>query len=82
MLSSTRDVNPGDVLHVGERRLVAIESTPDGISCVYYHAGLGPHYVVLPHATLNKRMYENEAIGARESWWNTHPDMTGKYREF
>lgn len=72
----------GDIIHVLDRRLEVIENRPDALVCQYYHKGLGPYQVALPHANVERRMYENEDIGARESWWLWHPDITGEYREF
>lgn len=79
---STRDANPGDVIHCGDKRLVVIDNNDSGLACIYYYNGIGPHHVVLPHASTHQRQYEDERIGSRESWWNYHPDMTGEYREF
>lgn len=81
LASSTRDMNPGDVLDCGERRVVVVDQTPEGLGVIWYTAaGEGPNYGVLPHATIYQQTYENEKL-TRDSWWDTHPDMTGKTGE-
>jgi hypothetical protein len=73
---STHNALPGDIIHVGaDRRVVVRENRDDGLLCIWYHEGLGPYQMLLPHAPTHNRLYELETISERDSYWDYHPDM-------
>jgi hypothetical protein len=80
-MTSTRDITPGDVIEVkagGDiRRLVVHENHEDGLVVIWFTPeGLGPYRMKLPHTdNVEQLLYENEAAGMGNSWWDTHPDM-------
>ncbi len=66
-----------------ERRLVVQANMPDGISCIWVDPrGVGPYFMVLPHAKSTQLVYEREKGGDGSSWWDTNETMTGNTREF
>ena len=81
MASNTRDMNIGDELDCGDRRVIVVENSPDGLGVIWYTPeGMGPNYGVLPHAAIYRQMYEREDL-CKRSYWETHPDFTGKTGE-
>lgn len=84
-----------DVLHIGAqidlpteagvRRCEVINITDDAFEVKFYTPeGVGPYFCVLPHGefpdgTIHRTLYQNEAAGLHQTWWQTHPDMTGRY---
>jgi hypothetical protein len=81
LASKTEDMNVGDILDCGNRRVVVVENRPEGLGVIWYDPdGIGPHYGVLPHAAIYQQLYENEGL-KRDSFWQTHPDFTGQTGE-
>ena len=76
---SMQSMSPGDVLHVGEgpeaRRVVVVQQHADGTEVMWFWQGMGPHHAILPHADTYKRVYEDEAIEKRESFYDYHKDF-------
>lgn len=86
MISKTYDLNPKDVIEVGSgvgaRKVVVVESQDDGVVvCWFTPEGIGPYTAKLPHAEVSQFLYENERLGQHKSWWETHPDITGRTGE-
>lgn len=74
----THDISVGDRIDLPGRGVIVTDIAPDGVSVIWFDdMGRGPYSAVLPHAGLNRHMYHDERNVDR-SWWETHPDVTGK----
>lgn len=86
-LSNTANLNPKDVIEIGTgltaRRVVVVENHGDGVAVLWFTPeGMGPYTALLPHGSVFQRIYEDESLGRGESFWDTHPDFTGRTGEF
>lgn len=88
-------MNSRDILHVGAHVVLPTENGPrhcevtsiddEGFGVKFFTPeGVGPFHAMLPHGefpagTIHRTLYVDEAAGEHESWWKTHPDVTGKY---
>lgn len=80
--ASTRDIPVGEQVNLPGRSVVVFSNAPDGWGAVWYSAtGVGPFYAKLPHGPVQKCLYWDERNGRHESWWDVHPDATGKTGE-
>jgi hypothetical protein len=80
-MSSTRDINIGDRIDIANfRGVIVTDNNNDGLSVMWFTPdGLGPYHMNLPHADAAPRLYHDERNGEQDSYWDTHPDFTGKY---
>lgn len=83
MLKTTRDIEIGDRIDIdGFRGMIVTDIQTDGIAVVWFTPdGIGPNHMVLPHGALHKRRYHDERNGEHKSYFNTHPDFTGRSGE-
>jgi hypothetical protein len=81
-LKSTRDIEVGDRIDLPDRAVIVTDIQPGGIAVTWFDDKMqGPYYAVLPHGSLHRTRYIDERNND-QSWWEAHPDITGKYREF
>lgn len=84
---------PGDMFDIpmedGTVRRVEVMTTNDeGFRVKFFKPdGTGPFYALLPHGSfpgrpLVRTWNPDERGGQHKSWWQTHPDITGKTGEF
>jgi len=79
---NTRDVTPGDRIDMRDRAVIVASNDDSGLGVLWFTPeGLGPFYAVLPHCTLYRSFYDDERLGEHKSWWDIHPDVTGKTGE-
>lgn len=81
--TSSRDIEVGDRIDLdGFRGLIVFDNQPDGLTVVWFDDLMrGPYSAVLPHCTVRKRLYHDERNGEHQSFWDVHPDITGKSGE-
>jgi hypothetical protein len=84
---NTKDCMQGDRIDVpptGEhagRAVIVAEQLDVGVRVIWFDdMGRGPYSAVLPHCTVTGHLYANETR-RDTSFWDTHPDMTGKTGE-
>lgn len=69
------------------RRCEVTKITDDGFQVKFYDLeGKGPFFCILPHAvlpgnTIHRNLHEDDRGGQHVSWWNSHPDVTGRTGE-
>jgi len=64
------------------RGVIVFDNQPDGLTVVWYDELMrGPYSAVLPHCTLYTRHYHDERNGEHQSFYDVHPDFTGKTGE-
>lgn len=79
---SSRDVDIGDRIDLAGRGVIVFDNMPDGLRVAWYDDMMrGPYSAVLPHCTLYRRRYHDERNGEHQSFWDVHPDITGRTGE-
>lgn len=79
---NTRDASVGDRIDLADRGVIVASNDDRGLGVVWYdHMMRGPYFAVLPHCTLYRRTYHDERNGEHQSYWDMHPDFTGRTGE-
>lgn len=79
---STKDIDVGSRIDLpGFRGVIVTDNTPEGVAVMWFDdQGQGPHHGVLPHGKVMAVAYHDERV-KDQSWWDFHPDRTGKTGE-
>lgn len=79
--TTSRDIDVGDRIDLPGRGVIVTGIEPDGLAVMWFDdKGQGPYHATLPHGSLHRTAYIDERNTDR-SWWEVHPDITGKTGE-
>jgi hypothetical protein len=78
----TQDIDVGSRIDLPGRGVIVADNMPDGLRVIWFDDMMrGPYSAVLPHCTLYRRTYHDERNGEHQSFYDVHPDFTGKTGE-
>jgi hypothetical protein len=79
---STKEILVGSRIDLWDRAVIVADVQDDGLRVVWFDDMMrGPYSAVLPHCSLYRTIYHDERNGEHESFYDVHPDMTGKTGE-